>query len=146
MFFSIIPARFPLRACACPSQYLYFIQISDSDDVCPVLQILTPFQTKKCHFQHPFSDVGKVTKGNVHVYIDRSYVIITEIRRPTKLFLKIHCHSHVYSFLFIYLELKHYTTVVPQFQTKMGKNYTRFRTQTAQTPYPLGRHMPMWLI
>ena len=23
---------------------------------CPVLQILTLFQTKKCHFPHPFSD------------------------------------------------------------------------------------------
>ena len=42
--------------------------------------------------------------------------------------------------LSFYLELKHYTTVVPQFQTKMGKNCTRFRTKTAQKPYPLGRH------
>ena len=142
-FFSIITARFPLRACACPSQYLYFIQISHSDDVCPVLQILTPFQTKECHFQHPFSDVRKVTKRNIHVYIDRSQVIIIEIRRPTKFSLKIHCDSHMYCFFFIYLELKHYTTVD---QAKMGKNYTRFRTKTVQKPYLLGRHMPIWLL
>ena len=30
----------------------------------PVLQILTLFQTKKCHFPHLFSDLGVVTKRN----------------------------------------------------------------------------------
>ena len=29
-----------------------------------------------------------------------------------------------------------------RFQTKMGKVYTRFKTETAQKPYPLGRHIP----
>ena len=33
-----------------------------------------------------------------------------------------------------------------RFQTKMGKVYTRFQTKTAQKPYPLGRHIPIWLI
>ena len=33
-----------------------------------------------------------------------------------------------------------------QFQTKMFKIYTRFQTQTAQKPYPLGRHIPIYLI
>ena len=33
-----------------------------------------------------------------------------------------------------------------QFQTKMGKVYTRFRTKTAEKPYPMGRHIPIWLI
>ena len=28
----------------------------------------------------------------------------------------------------------------------MGKVYTRFQTKTAQKPYPLGRHIPVWLI
>ena len=33
-----------------------------------------------------------------------------------------------------------------RFQTKMGKVYTRFQTKTAQKPYPIGRHIPVWLI
>ena len=32
-----------------------------------------------------------------------------------------------------------------RFQTKMGKMYTRFQTKTAQKPYPMGRHIPIWL-
>ena len=28
----------------------------------PVLQILTPFQTNICHFLHPFSDLGPVSR------------------------------------------------------------------------------------
>ena len=32
-----------------------------------------------------------------------------------------------------------------RFQTKMGKTNTRFQTKTAQKPYPLGRHIPIWL-
>ena len=30
-----------------------------------------------------------------------------------------------------------------QFQTKMGKAYTRFQAKTAQKLYPMGRHMPI---
>ena len=33
-----------------------------------------------------------------------------------------------------------------QFQTKMGKAYTRFQTKKAQKPYPLRQHIPIWLI
>ena len=33
-----------------------------------------------------------------------------------------------------------------QFQTKMFKIYTRFQTKTTQKPYPLGRHIPIYLI
>ena len=28
----------------------------------------------------------------------------------------------------------------------MGKVFTRFQTKTAQKPYPMGRHIPIWLI
>ena len=35
----------------------------------PVLQILTLFQTKKCHFQHPFSDLAFRQKLCYH-YLD----------------------------------------------------------------------------
>ena len=48
-------------------------------------KILTLFQTKKCHFPHPFSDLEEVTKRNIHVYKDRNYCnIITQIRALTK--------------------------------------------------------------
>ena len=30
-----------------------------------------------------------------------------------------------------------------QFQTKMGKVYTRFQNKTAQKPYLMGRHLPI---
>ena len=33
-----------------------------------------------------------------------------------------------------------------RFQTKMGKMYNRFQTKTAKKPYPLGQHIPIWLI
>ena len=33
-----------------------------------------------------------------------------------------------------------------RFQTKMGKVYIRFQTKTAQKPYPMGRHIPIWFI
>ena len=33
-----------------------------------------------------------------------------------------------------------------QFQTKMGKVYTRFQTKKVQKPYPLGWHIPIWLL
>ena len=38
--------------------------------------------------------------------------------------------------------LKNYT----RFQTKMSKVFNRFQTKTGQKPYPLGRHIPKWLI
>ena len=34
-------------------------------------------------FPHPFSDLEEVTERNIHVYIDRNYNIITQIRGPT---------------------------------------------------------------
>ena len=33
-----------------------------------------------------------------------------------------------------------------RFQRKMGKIFSRFQAKTAQKPYPLGRHIPIWLI
>ena len=33
-----------------------------------------------------------------------------------------------------------------RFQTKISKFYTRFQTKTARKPYPLGKHIPTWLI
>ena len=33
-----------------------------------------------------------------------------------------------------------------RFETKNSKVYTRFQTKMAQEPYPLARHIPIWLI
>ena len=33
-----------------------------------------------------------------------------------------------------------------QFQTEMGKVYTRFQSKKAQTPYPLGQRVPVWIM
>ena len=51
----------------------------------PILQ-LNPelISDQKCRFRHPFSDLDEVTKRNIHVYKDRNYIIITEIRTPTR--------------------------------------------------------------
>ena len=52
---------------------------------CPLLQILTLFQTKKCHFPHPFSDqTSKIHTRFQTWHSGRNYVIITYIRAQTK--------------------------------------------------------------
>ena len=44
----------------------------------PVLQILTLFQTKKCHFPHPFSDQTSKIHTRFQTWpLGRNYVIIT---------------------------------------------------------------------
>ena len=44
----------------------------------PVLQILTRFQTKKCHFPHPFSDQTSKIHTRLQTWpLGRNYVIIT---------------------------------------------------------------------
>ena len=51
----------------------------------PVLQILTLFQTKKCHFSHPFSDLASKIHHPFSDLAFKNYVIITLIRTATKL-------------------------------------------------------------
>ena len=38
--------------------------------------------------------------------------------------------------------------IIPNFTPRLtwAKVYTRFQTKTTQKPYPLGRHIPIWLI
>ena len=70
----------------------------------PVLQILTLFQTKKCHFPHPFSDQTSKIHTRFQTWpLGRNYVIITSIRAQTKKFFKCISNSHIFiSFLFIW--------------------------------------------
>ena len=87
----------------------------------PVLQILTLFHAKKCYFPHPFSDMKEVTKRNIHVHkLDRNYIIITEIRTPTKRFLKIHLELHIMGlFLFSLGPIDKYVHTPPQLPRKL---------------------------
>ena len=91
---------------------------------------LTLFQTKICHFSLPFSDLASKIHNRFQTWPLRNYVIITQIRTPTK---KI-------SFFIIYLKLKQwirsYITVgsskpVPDSRPKWAKT-TRFKIKTAQ--------------
>ena len=60
----------------------------------PVLQFLTLFQTKTCHFPHPFSDpTSKIhtsfqkwwrSQNATYLFTKTNYIIITEMRTPTK--------------------------------------------------------------
>ena len=77
----------------------------------PVLQILTLFQTKKCYFPYPFSDLEMVTKHNI-TCLHKTEIMSSLLR------LKLHQTSNsYYTFFLISLELKRrtrwYTTVVP---------------------------------
>ena len=102
----------------------------------PVLQILTPFQTKQCHFPHRFQTWP----------LGRNYVIVAYIIAQRTNFFK--CISN------FGIETKNTfihscTCSSPEnhtrFQTKMGKAYTHFQTKKDQKPYRLGRHI-LWLI
>ena len=68
-----------------------------------------PISDQKMSFPHPFSDLEEVTERNIHVYIDRNYNIITQIRAPT--------NSHIMGLFPINVEpiekICLYTTVAP---------------------------------
>ena len=70
-------------------------------------------------------------------------------------FLKSISNSHItLSFLFSWNSettntlIHHSSSFVNhnRFQTKMSRVYTRFQTKTEQKPYPMGRHIPIWLL
>ena len=83
----------------------------------PVLQILTLFQTKKCHFPHPFLDLEMVTKRNI-TCLHKTEIMssLLRLKPQQKDFLKSISNSY-YTFFLTPLELKRrthsYTTVVP---------------------------------
>ena len=86
--------------------------------------------------------------------LGRNYCIITQIRAQTKKFFKSISNWYIFflsysfgiemikTFIHSRSSLKNHI----RFQTKMGKEYTRFQTKTAQKPYPMGRHIPIQLI
>ena len=107
----------------------------------PVLQILTLFQTKKCYFPHPFSDLEMVTKHNITcLHKTEIYVVITEIKTAANFEFILHFLSYFFGIETTNTLIHNRSSLVnhTRFQTKMGKIYTRFQTKTAQKPHPLG--------
>ena len=110
----------------------------------PVLQILTLFQTKTCHFPHRFSDLtSKIhtsfqtwrrSQNATYLFKKANYIIITEMRTPTKnIFLKIHFEFAYYGFISYSFrtnrQICSYTTVaplktIPDSRPKRRKNLT----------------------
>ena len=101
-----------------------------------VLQILTLFQTKKCNYPRPFSDLRLLRLGRKH----KNYSNLFGIRKF--LFLS---YSSGIEMIKMFIHSRSSPENHTRFQTKMGKVYTRFQTKTAQNPYPVGRHIPIWL-
>ena len=113
----------------------------------PVLQILTLFQTKKCNLSHPFSDqTSKIHTPFLDLAFRQKLCYHYLDKRANKKLFKSISNPHI-SLSFVYSfgietmnkfthsrsSLENHT----QFQTKMGKVYTRFQTKTAQKPSPM---------
>ena len=101
----------------------------------PALRILTLFQTTKCHFPHPFSELEVVTKRNIRVYIERNYIMSSLLRlerQQKDFFLS-------YSLIIFIIETTNTLTQYSRsslvnhtrFQTKISKVYTRLHIKTA---------------
>ena len=113
----------------------------------PVLQILTLFPTKNCHFPRPFSDLPLVTKPNItclhktqimssllrfnlHKMISENPFRICLLHFPSDSFGIETANTLIYNRSFF---VNH-----TRLQTKMGKIYTRFQTQNGAKTIPLG--------
>ena len=69
----------------------------------PVLQILSLFQTKKCYFPHPFSDLEMVTKHNI-TCLHKTEIMSSLLRlKPQQ------TSNSYYTFFLISLQLKRRT-------------------------------------
>ena len=87
----------------------------------PVLQILTLFQTKKCNFQYPFSDLS------FQAEIMSSFLTS---QRKQKKFFKLICLELKRTFIHSRRYLENHT----RFQTKMGKCISVFRAKWRANP------------
>ena len=114
----------------------------------PVLQALNPISDQKMSFSTLVFRRFQTWPSS------RSYVIITYIRAQTKNSSN-PFRIRIFLFRSYSFGIETTTTLIrsrntlenhTQFQIKMGKVYTRFQTKMAQKPYPLGLHIPVWLI
>ena len=105
---------------------------------CPVLQILTLFQTKKCHFLDPFSDLA--SKKLCHHYLDQN----SNKKRFLNMLLKIHFKFAYFSFF-----LSHFVHTLPSFPQKPspipdqnGQSVYLFSNQNGTYLYGLCKGVP----
>ena len=90
----------------------------------------TLFQTKKCHFLHPFSDLtSKIHTSFQTLSSGRNYFIITQIRAQAKNFFK--CISNLHISIFSYsFGIETINTFIRSRSSL--ENYTRFQTKWAK--------------
>ena len=91
----------------------------------PVLQVLTLFQTQKCHFPHRFKT------WPVRNYVDHNW-----LEETLKRFLKTHMILH--TFIYSRCSLEKHTWI----QTKIGQKFIPvLRPKRRKNPSHLGRHI-----
>ena len=94
--------------------------------------------------QYPFSDLA--CKKLRHRYLDynsnKKDFLKSMSKSRISLSVLLIWNGNIKTFVHSRSSLENHTL----FQTKMNKVCTRFHTETAQKPYPLGWHIPIWLI
>ena len=90
---------------------------------CPVLQILTQFQTQKCNFLHPFSD----QTSKIHTRLLRLECKQKNSSNPfrIRIFLFL-CHSFGFETINTLIHSVVPSKTIPVFRPKRHKNFTRW--------------------
>ena len=105
-----------------------------------VIQILTLFQTQKCHFSHSFSDLA--FEKLCHHYLDWNTNGSDFLISPFLFLSYSFGIERINTFIHSRSSLENHT----RFQTKMDKVYTRFQTKTDPTlwggTYLCGTYIP----
>ena len=93
----------------------------------PILQILTLFQTKRCQFPHPFSNLEEVTKRNI-TCLHKTEIMspLLRLERQQKDFLKSISNSHIRVSFFLSYSLGIETTTTSIHKRSSFVNHTRF--------------------
>ena len=91
----------------------------------PVLQILTPFQTKICHFLHPFSELASKIHTRFQTSILEIMVSLLRLKDQQRYFLKAILNSCIFSFGIETTNI--YIHALPYLE-----NHTPFQTQNRQ--------------
>ena len=109
-----------------------------------VLKILTLFQTvKNCNFPNPFSD----QTSKIHIPVSKPVLQAEIMLALLSLERKQNYSSNpirIRKFLFLSYSfgIETINTFIP-FRSSLD-NHTRFQTKTAQKPYPMGWHIPVY--
>ena len=111
---------------------------------CPVLRILTLFQTKKKSLQtRPLKSISIFGPGLWAEIMSSLLRLERKPKIPSNAFRIRISYSFgietTNTFIHSSNSLENHTRI----QTKMDKVYTRFQTKKAQNPYPLGQHVPI---